>query len=151
MRPEAEAGAVRVADDLALAHVLALADREALLMRVARGEPVAVVDAGVVPVAAARRLRLREHHGTVGRRVDGRATRDPDVDARMAALPCALLAERRRYGAIHRPDEARGADLPGAGAPREGRSGRHCGRARGLRRGRRLGGLDLRLDLALDG
>src|SRR5947208_1737625 len=100
VRAEAEAGAVRVADDLALAHVLALADREALLVRVAGREAAAVVDARVVPVAAARRLGLREHHRPGGGGVDRRPTRDPDVDARMAALPRPHLAERRGYGAV---------------------------------------------------
>src|SRR5262249_14309168 len=120
---------------------------EALLVRVTGREPVAVVDARVVAVAAARGLRLREQHGAGGGGGAGRPARDPDVDAPMAALPRPRRAERRGARPPHGPDEAGGADLAAAGAPRQGGSGWNARRTRG----RRLGGGDLGGDLPLDG
>src|SRR5207244_7356075 len=60
--------------------------------------------------------------------------------------------EGRGYGPIHRPDEARRADLAAARALPRGRARgeRRRGRA-GLRRGRRLSSRDLGGDLPLDG
>src|SRR4029450_10877584 len=49
------------------------------------------------------------------RRADRRARGDADVDARMARLPGPALAERRRDGPVHRPDEAAVAVLDRAG------------------------------------
>src|SRR5947207_5294203 len=51
VRTEAIARAVAEHDDLRLAHRLADRDQDPLLVSVAGGEPAAVVDAGVVPVA----------------------------------------------------------------------------------------------------
>src|SRR4051794_2471050 len=87
VRAEAEASAVADPDHLALAHVLALADGEARLVRVAGRDPAPVVDAGEVAVAAARGLGLGELHDPVGGGVDRRAARHPDVDAGVAAFP----------------------------------------------------------------
>src|SRR2546423_1571891 len=62
VRAEAVAGAAAVADDLSLGDGLPRGDGEGALVRVTGGEPAAVVDAGVVAVAAAARLGLGEDH-----------------------------------------------------------------------------------------
>src|SRR3954453_8487534 len=95
VRPEAQPGAAAVADDLALADGRAERRREARLVRVARGERRGVRDARVVAVAARRAHRLHERDLARRRRADRRAARHADVDARMARLPGAALAERR--------------------------------------------------------
>src|SRR5262249_41062851 len=63
-------------------------------------------DAGEVAVAAGRRLRLHQHDLAVGGGADRRARRNADVDARVAGLPRARLAERRRDRPVDRPDQA---------------------------------------------
>src|SRR5919197_1665118 len=97
MGPEAVAGAVAVADHLALAHVLALGDGEAPLVRVAGREATAVVDACVVPVAAAGRLGLGEEEGAGGRRVERRpgGARDVDPGVELVAAVDRARPERR--------------------------------------------------------
>src|SRR5215211_2763769 len=100
--PEAEARAVAYPDHLPLAHVLADRDGDRRLMRVAGRDPASVVDAGVVAVAG---LRPGDRDRAVGGGVDRRSARDSDVDARVAALPGALLAEGRGHRSVDRPDE----------------------------------------------
>src|SRR5436190_16195755 len=87
VRPEAVPGAVAVADHLALADALARGHREGLLVGVTGREPAAVVDAGVVAVAAARCLGLGERDGPRGGRPDRRAGGYGDVDAFVHLAP----------------------------------------------------------------
>src|SRR3954447_6611970 len=105
VRPEAAAGAAAVADHLSLLDARAHRRAEARLVRVAGRQRGRVLDAGEVAVAAGRRLRLHQHDLAVGRRADRRARGDADVDARVAGLPGARLAERRRDRPVDRPDE----------------------------------------------
>src|SRR4051812_45125823 len=86
VRAEAVAGAVAVADDLALGDLLPGRDRKGLLVGVTGGETATVVDAGVVAIAAAARLRLSEDHGSRSRGADRRAARNRDVDARVVLV-----------------------------------------------------------------
>src|SRR4051794_2578518 len=72
VRPEAVARAVRVADHLALRDALADRDDDPLLVPVARREPAAVADAGVVAVAADP---AGDEHLAALRRVHRRARR----------------------------------------------------------------------------
>src|SRR4051794_5884142 len=112
----AAAGAARVADDLALGDMGAHRGGEARLVRVTRRHGCRVLDAGEVAVAAGLRLALHQGDRARGGRADRRAGRDADVDARVAGLPRALLAERRGDRPVDRPDE-----LPAAAADRAGR------------------------------
>src|SRR4051794_36761743 len=123
VRAEAAAGAARVADDLALRDLRAHARAEARLVRVARGERARVLDAGEVAVAARGGLALHQHDLAVGGGADRRAGRDADVDARVAGLPRARLAERRCDRAVDRPDQAARARLDRAGRDRAGVAG----------------------------
>jgi hypothetical protein len=105
MGAKAVTGAGAVADHLALADPLAAGAREGLLVPVTGREPAAVIDAGVVAVAAGRR---RDRDRARGRRPDRRAGRDGDVD-----FPC-MLPQRSRTPiprSIDRPDDAAGAAL----------------------------------------
>src|SRR5262245_65039297 len=111
VRSEAVAGAIRDADDLRLRHLLAPRDEDPLLVRVAGGETAAVVDAGVVPVAA---LGSGDRDGPGRSRAYRRAGRDRDVDALVHPPPAHPKA--RDNGAVDRPDEP--------AAPTLNRSGR---------------------------
>src|SRR4051812_868851 len=81
---ETAAGAARIADHLALCDLIADAGRVAGLVCVAGGEPAAVVDAGVVAVAAGRR---REDRRSRPRRADRRSGGHRDVDALVHPSP----------------------------------------------------------------
>src|SRR4051794_29669516 len=120
MVPEAAAGASNVADDLALLDRSAHRSAEARLVRVTRGERAGVLDAGEVAVAAGGRLGL--HQDDLARRggVDRRAGRDADVDARVAGLPGARLAEGRGDRAVDRPDQPARAGLDRPAGDRAG-------------------------------
>src|ERR1700733_9921706 len=135
VRTEAVTGAAAVPDDVALRNRLAGRDRERALVGVAGGEPAAVVDAGVVAVAAAAGLGLGEDHGAVGGGADRGAFRDGDVDPGMELVAGADVAatEGRDHRPVARPDQAAAAPL---GRPRRQR--------------RRAGGGELGGDLALD-
>ena len=134
---KAVACAADVSDDLALLD-RAGGDREARLMGVAGGDAAAVVDAGVVAVAAALGLGLVEDDrsglGGSNRRPGG----NRDVHAGVQASPA--HPERRDDRAVHRPDEAAAGGLDGTGRKR-------CDPAVGeCRSGQLL--LDLVLDVA---
>src|SRR3954454_1572160 len=133
VRAEAQAGAAADADDLALADVRPERGGEARLVGVARRQRRGVRDARVVAVAARRARRLHERDLARGGRADRRPARHADVDAGMARLPRAALAERRGDRPVDGPDHAAVA-LPD--------------RARGQRAGRLL---QRPLDLALLG
>ena len=90
-----------VADDLALADALADRDRDPRLVAVARGDAAAVVDAGVVAVAAGP---AGDRDGAAVGGAQRRALRDGDVDAGVEPAPA--VAERRGERAVDRPDEA---------------------------------------------
>ena len=100
----------RVADDLALADALADRDRDPRLVAVARGDAAAVVDAGVVAVAAGP---AGDRDGAAVGGADRGALRDGDVDAGVQAAPA--VAERRGERAVDGPDEAARALPDGAG------------------------------------
>src|SRR4051812_10038137 len=118
MVPEAAAGAPNVADHLALFDLCAHRRAEPRLVRVTRRQRARVLDAGEVPVAARGRLALHEHDLAVRGGADRRAGRDADVDARVAGLPGARLAERRRDRTVDRPDQPARARLDRAGGDR---------------------------------
>src|SRR3954452_25169399 len=102
---EAQTGAADGSDHLTLAHVLTDADADRRLMPVARRQRGRVLDARVVPVAAGP----AGDHETAGiGRADRGACGHADVDARVARLPGAALAERRGDRAIDRPDHRAG-------------------------------------------
>src|SRR4051794_36066373 len=109
VRAEAAAGAAGVADDLALGDVRADARGEARLVRVTRRERPGVLDAGEVAVAAARGLGLHERDRARRGGADRGAARHADVDARVAGLPGARLAEGRGDRAVDGPDQTAGA------------------------------------------
>src|SRR3954470_15979010 len=92
VRAEAQAGAAGEADDLALADVLADADLDRRLVPVAGRQRRRVLDARVVAVAA-RPARDHDAAGVGG--ADRGPGRHADVDAGVARLPGAPLAERR--------------------------------------------------------
>src|SRR5215204_9339 len=130
---EAASGAADVTDHLALAYRVADAGRVAGLVRVARREAAAVIDAGVVAVPAGvggedRAARLRG--------ANRRPARDPDVDALVHPSPAPT--EGRGDRAVDGPDQPRRAL---AALDRTRRQRRRRGR------GRRL---DLGLDPVLD-
>src|SRR5690606_6016839 len=77
-------GAAHVADDVALVHGLPIANGDPALVPVQGREAVTVADHHAVPVAA---LDPGEDHGARLRRVDRRARRRGDVDARVQAAP----------------------------------------------------------------
>src|SRR3954469_20727447 len=104
MVPEAAAGASNVADDLPLTDLRAHRGREARLVRVTRRERARVLDAGEIAVAAGDAGALPEHDLARRGGADRGACRDADVDARMAGLPGARLAERRGDRAVDGPD-----------------------------------------------
>src|SRR3954462_14293973 len=81
---EAVAGAADGADHLALADVLADVDADRSLVAVTGRDAAAVLDAGVVPVAADP---SGDRHGPAGGCADRRACRSRDVDARVEAPP----------------------------------------------------------------
>src|SRR6478735_6135318 len=123
---EAVAGATDVSDDLALIDA-ARRDREGGLMGVASGDAAAVIDAGVVAVAAALRLGLVEDDRPGLGGADRSSGRDRDVDAGVQLAPA--HPERGDDRTVDRPDEAVGGILDGAGWKRgdtavgEGRRG----------------------------
>src|SRR3978361_346519 len=82
-------------------------------MGVAGGEPAAVVDAGVVAVAAAAGLRLGEDDGAAGRGPNRRPFRHGDVDSGVVLVAGADIAgaEGRDDGPVAPPRPGRG---PGA-------------------------------------
>src|SRR3954452_719023 len=121
VRAEAQPGAAGVADDLALRDARPERGREARLVRVARRQRRAVRDARVVAVAAGRADRLHERDLARRGGADRRAARDADVDARVARLPRAALAERRRDRPVYRPDHPARAALDRARRQRPGR------------------------------
>ena len=73
------------------------------LVGVAGGQRAAVLDAGVVAVAARPARRARRCRPPAAR--IGVPVRDADVDAGVAGLPGAALAERRGDRPVDRPDE----------------------------------------------
>src|SRR5262245_19361113 len=93
VRSEAVASAIGDADDLRLRHLLAAGDEEPLLVRVAGGEPAAVIDAGVVPVTA---LDSGDRDCPGRCRAYRRAGRDRDVDALVHAPPAHPKARNHR-------------------------------------------------------
>src|SRR5690242_4989201 len=99
-------GVAAETDDLALAHRLPGRDQEFRLMGVAGGEPAAVVDAGVVAVAAAFGLRLGEDDGAGEGGVDRRPFRDGDVDPGVVLVAGADVAAAETGGdrPFDRPD-----------------------------------------------
>src|SRR5918992_228574 len=97
-------------------------------MRIAGREAAAVVDAGVVAIAADP---AGDHDRAGGRGANRRPGGDGDVDALVHAPPAP--AEARDDRSVDRPDQTARAVLD--------RPGRQ--------RGRRLAGLELRLDLGL--
>ncbi len=130
---EAVAGTADVADHVALLDRPG-SDREARLMGVAGREPAAVIDAGVVAVAAALGLALGEGDRAVFGGTDRRPGRHGDVDALVGAAPAHPEAGDDRP--VDGPDEA--------GGPALDRPGRQ--RRDAARRGELL--LDLLLDVA---
>src|SRR5687768_1566415 len=84
VRAGARARVARIADDLALADRAARGDRVAGLMAVTGGEASAVVDAGVVPVAA--RVGSEDDCARGGRE-DRRPLGHSDVDSLVHAAP----------------------------------------------------------------
>src|SRR5689334_10633367 len=118
MVPEATAGASNVADDLALLDARAHRGGEPRLVRVARGERARVLDAGEVAVPAGGRLALDEDDLAGGRCPDRGTRGNADVDARVAGLPRARLAERGGDRTVDGPDEAAGAGADRAGGGR---------------------------------
>jgi hypothetical protein len=86
VRPKAVPGAAAVADHLALIDLLSGADGEGRLVGVTGGQTPAVVDSGVVPVAAAFGLRLGEGDGAREGGADRRAFRHGDVDPRVVLV-----------------------------------------------------------------
>src|ERR1700733_4545135 len=92
VRAKAVAGATGVPDDVALRNGLPRGDRERALVRVTGGDPTAVVDAGVVAVAATAGLRLGEDHGAAGGGPDRGAFRHGDVDPRVVLVAGADVA-----------------------------------------------------------
>src|SRR4051812_29653813 len=131
VRSEAVPRAARGADDLPLGHALADGDPDARLVAVARGERAAVVDAGVVAVAADP---AGDDHAAALGRVDRGARRHRDVDAGVQAAPA--HAERGDDRAVDGPDQP-------------ARAG--SDRARLDRPGAALDGGDARLDPAVGG
>src|SRR4051794_11450234 len=105
VRTEAATGAARQADDLALADPLAQRDAERRLVRVAGGHRAGVLDAGEVAVAARGRLGLLQRNAPRRGGADRGAGGDADVDAGVAGLPGAALAELRGDRAVDRPDQ----------------------------------------------
>ena len=91
-----------IADHLALADRLPDVTAKRCLVAVAGRHRGGVLDAGVVAVAA---LPARDRHAARVGGVDLRARRHADVDARVAGLPRAPLAEGRGDRAVHRPDQ----------------------------------------------
>src|SRR4051812_34903370 len=126
VRPEAQAGAAAVADDLALADGRPERRREARLVRVARRERRGVRDARVVAVAARRADGLHQRHLARRGGTDGRPARHADVDAGVARLPRAALAERRGDRPVDRPDHAAVALPDRARGQRSGRLLQRC-------------------------
>src|SRR2546423_1893426 len=82
MRARAVTGTADVANDLTPEDVLAFDDHDAALVAVEGGEGAAVVDDRGVAVAAAR---SGGHDVAVGRSLDRRAGRGPEVDSRVHA------------------------------------------------------------------
>src|SRR3954447_13746143 len=105
MRAEGVPGVADEADDLALADARAEARAELRLVGVARRQARAVLDAGVVAVAAGRADALHEHDAAVVGGVDRRADRGRDVDAGVDVAG-ALLAEGAGDRPVDRPDHA---------------------------------------------
>src|SRR4051794_6103614 len=130
MRAKAETGASGDPDDLSLRHVLADMDTQRRLVPVARREHRGVLDAGVVAVARDP-AGDRDAAGVGG--ADRRPGRHADVDAGVARLPGATLAEGRRDRPVDRPDHRAAAAPDRAGVERRAT----------------LGGTQLRLDLRL--
>src|SRR5688500_10616223 len=111
MRSRGAARGADIADHLALADLGAHARPEAHLVRVTGRERAAVLDAGEVAVAARGAFALEQADLARQRGADRRARRDGDVDARVAVLPGARLAERRRERAVDGPDHPARAGL----------------------------------------
>ncbi len=114
---EAAAGAADQSDHVALRD-RARGDQELRLVGVTAREPAAVVDAGVVAVAAARGLGLDQDDVAVLDGADRGARRRRDVDAGVEAAPA--RTERRGDRAVDRPDEAAARALDRAGGKRIG-------------------------------
>src|SRR3954469_23178985 len=102
--PGGVAGVAGVADDLALPDVRTDRDGDARLVAVTGRDAAAVVDAGVVAVAAGP---AGDGDGAGVGGAQGGAGGDRDVDAGVQATPA--VAERRRERPVDRPDEAAGA------------------------------------------
>src|SRR5262249_12074448 len=103
---EAIPRAAGIPDYLSLTNRLARGDGETRLVRVAGGETPAVVDAGVVAVAAARGLGLGESGGPAQGRMDRRSFRDGDIDPRVELVAGADVAGAEAGGdrPFDRPD-----------------------------------------------
>src|SRR5690606_31557569 len=99
VRPGRVAGVAGVADHLALRDVLADRHADRRLVAVARRQAAAVVDAGVVPVAADP-PGDRDRPGVGG--AQRRAVGQRDVDAGVQTPPA--LAEARADRPVRRPD-----------------------------------------------
>src|SRR6476659_7135267 len=141
VRAEAVAGAVAVADDLALGDLLTGGHREGLLMRVAGGEPAAVIDAGEVAVAAAARLGLGEDQRSRCRRTNRSAAGHGDIYSLVELGAAEARAEAGDDRTVDRPDQ------PAAVAATD-RAGRQRRRAGARQRGGEFG-LD-RGDVAIE-
>src|SRR5262245_43520240 len=117
VRTEAVTGAAGVPDHLSLADGIAEGDDEAALVGVTGGEPAAVVDAGVVAVAAAFGLRLLQGDGAGRGGADRGPFRDGDVDPRVVLVAGAdvAAAEARGDRPGDGPDQAAAAFLDRSG------------------------------------
>src|SRR4051794_2809255 len=109
MVAEAAPGAAAVADDLTLCDARAERRAEARLVGVARRHHGGVLDAREVAVAARDAGALHERDAAGGGRADRRPGRHADVDAGVAGLPGARLAEWRGDRPVDRPDQRAGA------------------------------------------
>src|SRR5262245_20294079 len=101
MRAEAVAGAVADPDDLSLGDLLADRDQDLLLVGVASGQAAAVVNAGVVAVAA---LVAGDLDAARGGCTDRSARGHGDVDSLVHPAPA--HPEAGDDGAVDGPDQA---------------------------------------------